>query len=143
MRILLGLILGIIVGFAGQSVVDLLASQIYPTGITEFLAREQYSEAIADRPTGALLLGVLGFFVGGLAGGFTAKLISRRGWTVWVPAGVLAMTVVVIAFSFPLQTWAAFGMLLAALVGGLIARHVGPDGEEEPAPAQATGDAGA
>lgn len=146
MRSFLGILAGIIVGMAVQSGVDLIANQFYPAAISDMWDRRQVAEAMAARPTGALLLSVLGYFLAGLAGCLVAKLISRRGWTTWVPAGVLAAMALLIAFNFPIPTWTAFGTFAAPLIGGLIARHIGADvdtatdGEAEPEPAPPAGE---
>ena len=124
MRTALGVILGIIVAIAVQSGTDAIASLFYPQAITDIWDRRQYSEAIAARPTGALLLTVLGYFLSGLAGGVAAKLVARRNWACWVPAGVMATTALILAFAYPFPAWSLFGMFAAPLIGGLIANHL-------------------
>ena len=127
MRNGLAILAGIIVALAVQAGVDLIASQLYPYAITDMWDRRQVSEAIAARPTGALLLSVLGYFLGGLAGSLTAKLMSRKAWVCWVPAGVLALMALIIAFNYPLPAWTWFATLAAPLIGGLIANHLVAD----------------
>jgi hypothetical protein len=131
MRSFLGILAGIVVAIAVQSGVDLIASQFYPAAITDMWDRQQVAEALAARPTGALLFSVLGYFLGGFGGAYVAKIIARKGWAVWVPAGFLAAMALLIAFNFPLPAWTWFAMLAAPLIGGLIARHVGVDIDNE------------
>lgn len=138
MRGLLAIILGIVVALVVQTGTDWVANQLYPAAITDMWDRRQISEAYAARPVGALLIGVAGFFLAGLVGGWTGKRIAGRGWAAWVPAGAMALMALLIGFSFPIQTWAAFAMLIAPLLGGLIANHLVKDRAE---PAAATTDA--
>jgi hypothetical protein len=124
MRTALGIVLGILVAFLVQSGVDAIGSLIYPYAITDVWDRRQYSEAIAARPIGALLLTIAGYFLAGLSGGAAAKLIARRNAACWVPAGVMAATVLLLAFGYPFPTWSLFAMFAAPLIGGLIANHL-------------------
>lgn len=138
MRAVLAIILGIIVAIAVQSGADVVTSMIYPTSITNMWDRAQVAEALAARPPAALWIGVAGYFAGGLVGGFVGKLIWRRPVAAWVPAGLLALMALVLAFSYPIPTWAMFATFLAPLIGGLIANHLIRDAV--PAPGDATVD---
>lgn len=142
MRIALGIIAGILVGLAVQTAVDILTSQIYPSPPIDIRNRQEVAEVFAARPAGALILNILSYFLGAFAGGYVARRLSRRGWTVWVPAVLLALMALVIVLNFPIPTWAQFGCFLAPLLGGVLARHVGKvDPEEEPDPAELKNDA--
>ena len=124
MRTALAVLVGILTAFAVQAGVDAIGSLLYPYAITDMWDRRKYAEAFAARPTGALLLTVLGYFLAGLAGGLAAKLIARRNWACWVPAGVLALTAILLASAYPLPAWTWFAMFAAPLVGGLLANHL-------------------
>lgn len=124
MRATLGIIAGIIVALAVQAGVDWITAIFYPYPITDMWDRQQVSEAMATRPTAALLLTVLGYFLAGLIGGLVAKAIGRRGWICWVPPGFMAFIALLIALNYPLAEWAWFATFVAPLVGGLIANHL-------------------
>ena len=143
MRIALGIIAGILVALGVQTAVDYLTNQIYPPPPDlDMWDREAVAQVFAARPTGALLLNLLSYFLGGFVGAYVARRVSRRGWTVWVPAVLLALMALVIVLNFPLPGWAQFGCFLAPLLGGLLARHVGrADPDEEPDPAELKNDA--
>ena len=142
MRTALGIIAGILIGLAVQTAVDFLTNQIFPPPPVDMWNRQQVAEVFAARPTGALILNVLSYFLGAFAGAYAARRISRRGWTVWVPAVLLALMALVIVLNFPIPAWAQFGCFLAPLLGGVVARHVGKaDPEEEPDPAELKNDA--
>jgi len=135
MRAVLAIIAGLVAALVVQGLVDWISGQFYPYAITDLWDRRQVSEAMAARPTGALLLTVLGYFLGGLAGGAVGKLIHRRGWACWIPVGIFALTSLIVALAYPIAEWAGFGSFVAALVGGLIANHlVAERGEAAAAP---------
>ncbi len=129
MRAFLGIIAGLVAAIAVQAGLDWIASLIYPVAITDLWDRQQVSEAFASRPTGALLLSVLNYFLAGLVGGVVAKKVGRRGALAWVPAAVLAFMALVLAFNYPMPVWTWFASLAAPLIGGMIARHLGRDFE--------------
>lgn len=138
MRIFLGILVGLVVALLVQACSDFLGNTLYPTGISDMFNRDQVAQAFADRPTGALLINVAGYFLAALLGGWLARRISGQGWTVWVPAGLMALMALIIVFAYPLPAWTWFATLAAPLIGGLIARHLGADPavpEETPADA--------
>ena len=142
MRIAFGIIAGIVLGLAVQTAVDVVTNQIYPSPAVDMWNRQQVAEVFAARPAGALALNILSYFLGAFAGGYVARRVSRRGWTLWVPAVLLALMALVIVLNFPIPAWAQFGCFLAPLLGGVAARHVGKaDPEEEPDPDELKNDA--
>jgi hypothetical protein len=134
MRAALAILAGILVALIVQSGLDWATSQFYPYDITDVWDRRQVSEAMATRPTPALVLTVLGYFLAALAGGITAKLIRRRAWACWVPAGVMAAIALLISLNYPLAEWAWFATFVAPLIGGLIANHLIADRADAEAP---------
>ncbi|MBX3560852.1 MAG: hypothetical protein KF780_03470 [Sphingomonas sp.] len=126
MRTFLGIVAGIVAAFAVQIGIDVLTNKLYPVAISDMWDRAQVTQAMASRPTPALLLTVLGFFLGALAGGYVARRLSGVGWTVWVPAGVLAAMALIISVAYPVPAWTWFATLAAPLIGGMIAGHLGP-----------------
>ncbi len=125
MRAFVGILLGIVAAIAVQSALDYVASLIYPVAVSNMLNLQEVSEAFASRPTGALLLNVVNFFLGGLAGGLVAARASRRAMLAWIPGIILALMALVIVFAYPLPPWAWFASLAAPLIGAMVARHLG------------------
>jgi hypothetical protein len=137
----LGILAGIVVALAIQAGTDVLSNILYPAAITDSFDQRQVSEAFAARPTGALLITVLGFFLASLGGGFIARRIARRGWAVWVPAGLFVLMALAIVLAYPLPAWTGFASVLAPLIGGLLARHIGVDPAPEAMAVEAPSDA--
>lgn len=123
MRIV-GIIVGIVAAVVAQSICDLLINQAYPSQITDLWNRQQVNEAFAARPAVALILAICGFLVGALVGGVVGKLIGRRPAAAWAGAVVLAAMAGLLGLNFPQPGWASIGMVVAALVGGLLANHL-------------------
>ncbi len=139
MRTFLGILAGIVAALAVQAGVDILTNTLYPVALGDMWDRAQVAEAMAARPTAALVLTVIGFFLGALVGGYVARRISATGWTVWAPAGLLAAIALIIAFAYPMPVWTWFATLAAPLIGGMIAGHLGPRPAAAP---EASDDAG-
>jgi len=132
LRAVLGIVVGIVAGFAAVMVTQALVNLIYPlpSGINVF-DRQQMAEIFRGLSAGHLALVVLTYLVGGFAGGYVARLIARRRWAAWVPAGLIALTAAVNVFTYPHPIWAQIGGILAPLLGGwLAARMAGPREEE-------------
>lgn len=127
MRAIIGIVVGIVLGFAAQTALDLLANLLYPPPLRDMLDREQIAGALAARPTAAHLISVAGYFVGGLAGGWSGKKVTGSRAIAWVPAALLALMALAIGFSFPVPTWVTFAAFVGALVGGMIANHLVAD----------------
>lgn len=138
MRIFLGIVAGIVAALVTQVGVDIVTNKLYPVALTDMWDRAQVAEAMAARPTPALLLTVAGFFLGALVGGFIARRIAAADWTAWVPAGLLAAMSLIIVFAYQMPAWAWFATLAAPLIGGMVSRHIGPRAEATP---EAAGDA--
>ena len=124
MRAFLGVLAGIVVAILVESGVEIIANQFYPTPSINAWDAQQVGAALAARPTGALLIVVLGYLIGAFAGGAAGKSISGGRWGAWTPGLVLAAMVAILAFSFPLPGWSVVAMLAAPLIGAVMANHL-------------------
>lgn len=132
-RLILGIAVGIIVAFATVFAIDLAGHQIYP--LPSDLDMDDSSAVgayIETRPPGASAFVLIAWFVGALDGSVTAALISRRHWTIWAVAGLVAaaglVTVLMIPHPALLQIGAVVVPLLGGLAASLIARKLVADG---------------
>jgi hypothetical protein len=86
---------------------------------------------------GLMILVLVAYFLGALAGGAVAARIARAKWAAWVVAAAVlvgalwSMTVV----SHP--GWMVFAAVVVPLLGGLAAAHLAPAAREGKADARA------
>jgi hypothetical protein len=132
-RLILGMAAGIVVAFATVFAIDLAGHQIYPLpSDLNMHDPEAVGTFIESMPAGALVLVVIAWFAGAFDGGVAAAAISRRGWTVWPVAGLVAaagvVNVLIIPHPVVLQIGAVAAPLLGGLFASLVARRILRDG---------------
>ena len=132
-RTVLGLVAGIVVAFATVFLIDMAGHQIYP--LPTDLNMDDYEAVgayVQSRPAGASAFVLLAWLLAAVDGGLLAAMISRRAWTVWAVAGVVAVaglaTVLMISHPVLLQIGAVAAPLLGGFVASLIARKMLRDG---------------
>lgn len=128
MRIAIGIIIGLAVAIGLQTGCEFLSSQLFPYESCDAFDRACNTAVLANRPAAANAIGIAGYLIAALAGGFAARRISLAGWTAWVPPGFLAFQAAVLALGYSLTGWGQAGAFVAALVGGLIAHNLGNPG---------------
>ena len=132
-RLILGIAVGVVVAFATVFAIDLAGHQIYPLpSDIDLHDPEAVGAFIRTMPAGALALVLIAWFVGALDGGVAAAAISRRTWTVWPVAGLVAVAGVVNVLMIPHPVLLQIGAVAAPLFGGfaasLIAGRIVRDG---------------
>jgi len=142
-RIIAGVVLGIIAAFAAQAAVDTLTNLLFPAPAFDMWDKRQVEAVMAARPAGALALTALAYLIGALAGGYVAQAVARRSWALWVPVGLMELSAFVIAFSYPVPTWTKLAIIVAPIIGGLLARRLAPRPLEGRSGAEAARDADA
>lgn len=124
-RTVLGIVAGILVALATVFAIDLVGHQIYPLpsdlNMDDYEAVGAYVQA---RPAGASAFVLIAWFLGAVAGGLVAALTSRRAWTVWPVAGVVASTGIVAVLMIPHPAIMQIGTVIAPLLGGLAASFI-------------------
>ena len=125
MRAVLGLVAGIVIGFAAMLVIATSGGLIFPSSarIDGFNA-EQIVAAFPTLPMGAKIAIILSWFGGALVGAALAKKIVGRGWAAWTVAGLFALYVVLTVLVLPMPNWLQAIAVLAPLIGGLLANHL-------------------
>jgi hypothetical protein len=124
-RLILGIIVGIVVAFATVFAIDLAGHQIYP--LPSDLDMDDYEAVgayVQARPAGASAFVLAAWFLGAADGGIVAALTSRRAWTVWPIAGLLALGGVVTVLMIPHPALLQIGAVAAPLLGGFAASLV-------------------
>lgn len=121
-RTVLGIAAGILVAFATVFAIDLAGHQIYPLpSDLNMHDPEAVGAFIRTMPPGALAFVLIAWFVGAVDGGIVAALISRRAWTVWPIAALVAVAGIVNVLMIPHPALLQIGAVVAPLLGGLAA----------------------
>jgi len=128
-RLILGIVLGVVAAFATVFAVDLAGHQIYP--LPSGLDMDDYQAVgayVGSRPAGAVAFVFLAWFLGAFDGGVVAAAISRRAWTAWPVAALVAAagvaTVLMIRHPVLQQIGAVAVPLLGGFVASLAARRI-------------------
>jgi hypothetical protein len=124
MRIVLGIVAGLVLAVLCAVAIETLGHSLYPppadldAGDPADLAR-----LMEVMPVAALMFVVGGWFVGALAGAWTANAIARNPVAGWVVAGfiVLGAVATMVMIPHPLWMWAA-GIALPLAAAWIAAR---------------------
>ena len=142
MRAALGIIAGIVAGFAAIILIGLIGGMIVPRpDRMEGFTPEQLVAAFPGLPLGAKIAILVSWFGGALAGAAVAKLIARRAWAAWTVTGIFTVYVLLTTLILPMPGWLQAIAVLAPLIGGLIANHLVAEGEIAAAPSAPAADA--
>ncbi|MGQ0590729.1 MAG: hypothetical protein ACT4N8_14585 [Sphingosinicella sp.] len=126
MRIFLGALASVLAALIIQGGAVYLASLLVEMPAVRTVSREEVAQAVAAGSNAAHLVTVLSYLLGGMAAVWIGALLGRATWPGWIGAGLLAAMGLVSAFLFPDPAWAQFGAPIAALVGGVLGRHIAP-----------------
>jgi hypothetical protein len=125
MRIVAGVVVGLVVAFACIFAVEALDHMLFPLPLGLDLTRhEDQMRMMAAMPVAAKAIVVLGWFAASLLGGWAANLIARRalaGWIVGlliVAGGIANMAMI----AHPAWMWA--GGILLPLAGAWLAQKL-------------------
>ncbi len=130
MRAFLGILLG-----AGVAVVVIwlmtgVAHLFYPASFAEAALTPpgEFASPLSLVPLRAIVVLILGWFLGALAGACVTNLVTRHGYLGWVVAGLVVLYGLLLGVLYPHPTWLALAAVVLPLFGGYLARkatHVG------------------
>ena len=125
MRIALGIIAGIIVMVLVVFAVEYLGQQLYPLPVgLNVLDSEAMARYIETMPTQALACVALAWFLGALAGAFTADKIAHRAVAGWVVAVLVIVFALLNLFTYPHPAWMWVAGIGLPLVAAVVARRL-------------------
>ena len=130
--LVVAVIVTILVGFVGMWLTFTVPANLRPGDTGALL------DTLANMAVGPLLALAVAWLLGAVAGAWTARRISARGWVAWTVTLLVAAYVVLNAWILPMPSWMQVVWIAAPLVGGLIGNHLARGGA---APAAATTDA--
>jgi hypothetical protein len=121
-RLILGIMVGVVVAFVTVFAIDLAGHQIYPLpSDLDMDDSEAVGAFIQAKPAGAHAFVLIAWFLGAADGGLVASLTSRRAWTVWPVAGLVAAAAVVTVLMIPHPALLQIGTVAAPMLGGFAA----------------------
>jgi hypothetical protein len=122
LRLVLGVLAGAVVAVALVAGLEMLGHLLFPPppGL-DVSDPEQLAAMMAQVPLPAKVWVVAAWTLATMGGGVTAALISRRGWTAWVIAALVAAAAVATLFMIPHPLWMQIGAVAGPLAGGWLA----------------------
>lgn len=126
-RQLLGVIAGVVVGGLVVFLVELAGHSLFPPPPgTDLSNQEDVKRLISLLPVGALLMVLVGWLLGSLAGAWTANRIARTSMAGWI---VAALFILLTAYNFtiiPHPAWMMAAGLAIPLASAWIASRMAP-----------------
>ncbi len=140
MRVIGGILAGILAGIVAFMAIAYLGDLMFPmTAEVDARDPEQVTGSFSAAPIGAKLMLLAALFGGALIGGVVADRIALRRWAGWPLALLLTVFSVATVFLVALPAWMQVALVVAPLLGVLIAGHAIPrragTAGEEPAEA--------
>lgn len=125
MRIVLGIIAGIIVMVVVVFGVEFVGQQLYPlpAGLNVWDS-EAMARYIETMPTQALAFVAVAWFLGALAGAFVADRIAQRAIAGWIVAILVVVFALFNLFTYPHPTWMWVAGIALPLVAAMLARRL-------------------
>lgn len=139
-RIILGIVIGLVAAFGTIWAVDLAGHAVHPIPAGLNMADPaSVGSYIGSMPPLALAIVVLAWFLGSLIGGLIAATIAQRDWAVWFVAGLVLLGSVanIAMISHPLVL--QIGAIVAPILGGLLAQAIYRRRSHAAAPRDAAG----
>lgn len=123
-RMILGIVAGVVVGGLVVFLVESAGHAMFPPPVgTDLSNPEAMKTLIASLPAGAIVMLLLGWFLGALAGAVTAKVIAKREMAAWI-VGVIFVALTASNFIYiPHPVWMmAAGVALPLLAAWIATR---------------------
>lgn len=124
MKIVLGIVAGVVIAFACIMGVEMLDHMLYPPppGM-DFNDPAQLARLMHMMPTAAIAIVALGWFIAAWIGGWAANAIAKRAVAGWVVALLIVAGAVVNLMAIPHPAWMWAAGLLLPLAGGWLAQR--------------------
>ena len=126
MRIVLGIVAGIVIAVACVFVVESVGHTVFPPppGLDASNPRD-IERMIAVIPAGALVFVVAAWFIGALAGAITANMVGRSAVAGWVVALLVIAGGIATMVMIPHPAWMWAAGIALPLAAALIAARLG------------------
>lgn len=122
---ILGIVAGLVVGGLVVFLVESAGHAMFPPPVgTDLSNPEAMKTLIASLPAGAIVMLLLGWFLGALAGAVTAKVIAKRDMAAWI-VGVIFVALTASNFIYiPHPVWMMAAGAALPLLAAWIATRV-------------------
>lgn len=121
----LGVIAGVVVGGLVVFLVELVGHSLFPTPPSTDLSNpEDVKRLISLLPVGALLMVLVGWLLGSLAGAWTASRIARTNMAGWIVAALFILLTVYNFTVIPHPLWMMAAGVVIPLVAAWIAARL-------------------
>lgn len=123
-RMILGIVAGVVVGGLVVFLVESAGHAMFPPPVgTDLSNPEAMKTLIVSLPAGGIVMLLLGWFLGALAGAVTAKVIAKREMAAWI-VGVIFVALTASNFIYiPHPVWMmAAGVALPLLAAWIATR---------------------
>ncbi|MBW4331932.1 hypothetical protein KY084_13750 [Stakelama sp. CBK3Z-3] len=118
MRKLLGVLIGVGIGFVITFMLESLGHLLFPMPPGTDISAPDLLDHI---PLGAKLMVVAAWFTGALAGAYVGQRVGGWLWSGWVVVGILMLAGISTLFMIPHPLWMQAAALVAPILGGLVA----------------------
>ncbi len=120
LRVIAGLVAGLIVALLAIYVIWLIGLQVYPIAPESSLGDlESQGALIRSMPLGAHIFIALAWLGGAFLGSRTAAQITRRSWAGWIIAALVACISISNIIMFPHPEWMQVAAFIVPVLGGL------------------------
>lgn len=142
MRTFLGIVVGIVIGFAAAALTGIAGQYLFPSNLrVERYTAEAAAELFPLMPLGAQLLSILSWSVAAFVGAVLAKRIGGGAGAAWTVAGFFTIYVALTLLVLPMPVWMQGLALIGPVLSGFIANRIVAGRSAAPTDSQASDDA--
>jgi MFS family permease len=142
MRILAGIVAGLVAGIIALLAISFVGDLLFPmTAEVDARDPEQVTGAFSSSPLGAKLMLLAALLGSAFVGAWVADRIALRRWAGWPLALLLTLFAIAVIFIVALPAWMQIALVLAPLLGVLLASHALPRRLEAPTHEEGAADA--
>lgn len=125
LKLILGIVAGIVVAFATVFVVELVGHRLFPppAGV-DYNDPAQLAAMMERLPLGSKIAVVVAWFLGALVGGALANRIAGRALAGWIVAVAIVLAAYVTMATIPHPGWMWIAGVLLPLAAGWIAQRL-------------------
>ena len=118
MRKVLGVLIGIAIGFICTFILESLGHVLFPAPLGADMSAPDFLEQV---PLGAKLFVVAAWFIGAGAGCYFGQRIGGWLWSGWIVVGISMLAGLSTLYMIPHPLWMQVSAFVAPILGGIVA----------------------